>query len=265
MVAYNRQQLNLPIAGAVGAASALIAALVFALAPLSLIESLVVASGLPGLVGAAKPPLGVTARALLCFGGSVFAGALALVVVGRIVGNRTIPLRRRRADAFEATPVVRRADSHPDAPPRPPVIATRELGAPMMSVGAEEERPLPCDLDTPLAEFDPLAFIESHPPQPLPTEGEPDYAVAAPAPLPRPAVFDAGERFESFALNPPPTGAAHRTPPRMVDRETSLPALLERLEAGISRRSTDDTIRVDQGDTRLSIAIDSLRRLAAAG
>ncbi|VXC42387.1 hypothetical protein [Sphingomonas sp. AX6] len=265
MVAYTRQRLNLPIAGAAGGASALLAALAFALAPLSLIESLVVASGLPGLLGAAEPPLGATARALLCFGGSVGAGALVLLVVGRIVGNRTLSFGRRRGEGFEATPIVRRADSHPDAPPRPPVIATRELGAPMMSVGAEEERPLPQDLDTPLAEFDPLAFIESHPPQPLPNEGEPDYAVAAPAPLPRPAVFDVGERFDTFALNPPVATSTPRAPQPAFDREISVPALLERLEAGISRRATDDTIRVDQGDTRLSIAIDSLRRLAAAG
>lgn len=264
MVAYPRQRLNLPIAGAAGAASALIAALVFAFAPLSLVESLVVASGLPGLVGAAQPPLGSTARALLCFGGSVAAGAVVMLVMGRIVGTRSIALGKRRADGFEATPIVRRADSHPDAPPRPPVIATRELGAPMMSVGAEEERSLPRDLDTPLAEFDPLAFIESHPPQPLPNGDDPDYAVAVPAPLSRPAVFAAGERFDTFALNPPPARSS-RPPQPAFDREVSVPALLERLEAGISRRATDGGIRVDQGDTRLSIAIDSLRRLAAAG
>lgn len=255
MVAYSRQRLNLPIAGAAGAASALIAALCFALAPLSLVESLVVASGLPGLLGAAEPPLGATARALLCFGGSVGVGALVLLVVGRIVGDRSISLGRGDDD-IEWTPVVRRADSHPDAPPRPPVIATRELGAPMMSVGTEEERPLPSDLDTPLAEFDPQAFIESHPPERLPREDEPDFAIAAPAPLPRPAVFEPGERFETFALSPPSPSAS--------DREGSVPALLERLEAGISRRPTVG-IRLDQGDTRLSIAIDSLRRLAAAG
>ena len=262
MVAYPRQRLNLPIAGAAGAASALVAALVLAFAPLSLFESLVVASGLPTMIGAAQPPLGTTARALLCFGGSVVAGAVVMLVMGRIVGTRSIALGKRHAEGFEATPIVRRADSHPDAPPRPPVIATRELGAPMMSVGAEEERALPRDLDTPLAEFDPQAFVESHPRQPLPNDDDPDYAIAAPAPLPRPAVFAPGERFDTFALNPPP---ASRPPQPLSDREVSVPALLERLEAGISRRATDGGIRVDQGDTRLSIAIDSLRRLAAAG
>ncbi len=266
MVAYPRQRLNLPLAGAAGAVSALIAALGFALAPLSVIEPLVMASGLPDLVGAAEPPLGATARALLCFGGSVGSGALVMLLVGWRFGNRAIAFGGVRPEGFESTPIVRRADAHPDAPPRPPVIATRELGAPMMSVGVDEERPLPKDLDTPLAEFDPRAFVESHPPEPLPSDDIPDFTVAAPAPLPRPAVLAPGERLDTFALTPP--SAAPEPAPRarqpVIDREISVPALLERLEAGISRRP-DTSIRMDQGDTRLSIAIDSLRRLAAAG
>lgn len=266
MVAYTRQRLNLPIAGAAGAASALIAATVFALMPLALVESIVVTSRLPELVGAAEPPLGATARALLCFFGSVAVGAIVLLVVGRIVGDRSFDLSFGKVDeAVERTPIVRRADSHPDAPPRPPVIATRELGAPMMSVGVEEERPLPQDLDTPLAEYDPLAFIESHPPEPLPCEDEPDSRVAAPAPLPRPAPLVAGERFETFDLTPPKPSTAPAPKPQQHDREVSVHALLERLEAGVARRSTDGLLRGDGGDTRLSIAIDSLRRLATAG
>lgn len=266
MVAYTRKRLNLPIAGAAGAASALIAALAFAVAPLSAIEMLVVGSGLPRILSPAEPPLGATARALLCFVGSVGIGALVLLVGGRVFGDATIGFGRID-DTVERTPVVRRADSHPDAPPRPPVIATRELGAPMMSVGAEqdEERALPRDLDTPLADYDPQAFVESHPPQPLPSDQEPDYRIAAPAPLPRPTTLAAGERFETFDLNPPmpPTTASPRPQPRL-DREVSVHALLERLEAGVARRATDGSLRAD-GDTRLSVAIDSLRRLAAAG
>lgn len=260
MVAYTRKRLNLPIAGAAGAASALIAALAFAFAPLSLIETLVVASGLPRILGPAEPPLGATARALLCFVGSVGIGALVLLVVGRIVGNRSVAFGRADPD-IERTPIVRRADAHPDAPPRPPVIATRELGAPMMTVGMEEERLLPRDLDTPLVDYDPQAFIESHPPEPLPVDDEPDYRVAAPAPLPRPTIFEAGERFETFALNPPRSSGNHEKPPP-YDRDVSVPALLERLEASVARRAGPP--RTGQADTRLSMAIDSLRRLAAA-
>jgi hypothetical protein len=266
MVAYTRKRLNLPIAGAAGAASALIAALAFAFAPLSVIETLVVASGLPRILGPAEPPLGATARALLCFVGSVGIGALVLLVAGRVFGDATIGFGKID-DAVERTPIVRRADSHPDAPPRPPVIATRELGAPMMSVGAEpdEERTLPRDLDTPLADYDPQAFVESHPPEPLPSDQEPDYRIAAPAPLPRPATLAAGERFETFDLNPPrPSTTASSRPHPRFDREVSVHALLERLEAGVARRTTDGSLRAD-GDTRLTIAIDSLRRLAAAG
>ena len=262
MVAYPRKRLNLPIAGTAGAASALIAALAFALAPLSLIESLVVASGLPALVGVAEPPLGATARALLCFGGSVGAGALVFLVTARLFGDRCVTIGRGDAD-MERVPVVRRADSHPDAPPRPPVIATRELGVPMMSVGTgEEARELPRDLDTPLAEYDPQAFVESHPPQPLPSGDEPDYRVAAPAPLPRPAIFESGERFDTFPLDPPvnPDNFAR---PRVQGRDVSVPALLERLEASVARRPGPP--KAGQGDDRLTMAIDSLRRLAATG
>lgn len=270
MVAYPSQRLNVPIAGSAAALAALLAAATFAVVPVGLIESLVVASRLPQFLSFAAPPLGATARALLCFGAAVGIGGLTMVAMSWRYGDRSLAIGRPRAeqDGFEPAPVVRRADAHPDAPPRPPVNATRELGAPMMSVGADgaEERPLPRDLDTPLADYDPQAFVESHPPEPLPREDEPDYRVVAPAPLPRPAPLAAGERFETFDLNPPaPSAPVSAKPQSRFDREVSVHALLERLEAGVARRTTDGSLRVDGGDTRLSIAIDSLRRLATAG
>ncbi len=59
--------------------------------------------------------------------------------------------------------MVRRADAHPDAPPRKPMSAA-DLGTPMMEVGvgaARDERPIPVDLDLPLAAFDPKAILPS--------------------------------------------------------------------------------------------------------
>jgi hypothetical protein len=161
------------------------------------------------------------------------------------------------------TPVLRRADAHPDAPPRPPLLATRDLGRPfdafrtpadivkieveavdmveeiaapvLEPAVAPVEQPLPVDLDQPLAAFDPDAM--------------PEVPLAAPVALPplsrgpKPPVFDETERFEVFEL---PTPVREPRPISLVSREdaitrpeteASVHALLERLERGVARKS----------------------------
>ncbi|MBJ6121551.1 hypothetical protein JAO74_07080 [Sphingomonas sp. BT553] len=58
------------------------------------------------------------------------------------------PFDRPLGDA----PIVRRADAHPDAPPRWP-LTMAEIGTP-----PPREQELPTDLDQPLARFDPYAI-----------------------------------------------------------------------------------------------------------
>ena len=159
MTAFVRQSLvrSLPVYGA-GVGAAIVAAGVL-LVQSATLESLVWTTGVAALIPAAAPPLGMTARVLLALGGGALIAALLWSSLFLLVGPGGLLVRRPRRDGD--LPVVRRADAHPDAPPRKPMSAA-DLGTPMMEVGvgaAREERTIPVDLDLPLAAFDPKAIL----------------------------------------------------------------------------------------------------------
>ncbi|MFC0590029.1 hypothetical protein ACFFF7_11440 [Novosphingobium aquiterrae] len=96
----------------------------------SVIESLVMASGIDLIVPAAAPPLGITARILM---------ALLLAAVGALIGamiarrlarpSPEVRERKRNVHGQDAPQQsVRVRDSHPDAPARRPISAHEELG-----------------------------------------------------------------------------------------------------------------------------------------
>lgn len=129
MVAYTLVQRltpNLALAGA-GLAGVLVALATLAI-PAPLLEDVVVTSGIAAFVPAAEPPLGVTAR--ICVG--VFAGGAAALIAWFLLSALLVwrDSRGKVEDEGVRRPVVRRADAHPDAPPRPPLLATRDLGMP---------------------------------------------------------------------------------------------------------------------------------------
>jgi hypothetical protein len=225
MVAYPRRSLILPLAP-LGAGLALFLVVVAAaLVPAAALEALSRASGLSALVGAAQPPLGWTARAVVAVVAGGAAAALAWAVLRLGVGRRRVRL------AWPEPAPVRRADAHPDAPLPRPIMAGADLGRPLM------EQPLPRDLDTPLAAVDPEA-IPDVPLQP----------VRAVAPLARPApTLAPGERMEVFALAPAPAPT-----PASVD------ALLERLERNADRQ------RPRARSAALEATLASLRQMATA-
>lgn len=277
---FRRPRLTVPIAATTAALIGVGAALLFALIPLATLEALVIASGLPAVIAAAEPPLGLTARAVLVLIGGGVIGLLFWGALQIAFGNRRVTIggrgrRSRQPVAEDGVPVLRRADAHPDAPARAPLVASRDLGtpfleiharppepiadeefeagfseaaalpapaaapAPVVSVVAEApERSLPADLDVPLAAFDPDAF-----------------AAAGHGPAPR---FGEGERIATFDLRPPVRAAmpAETLPPRTPrDTEATITALLERLERGVSQRAA----RAPAG------AIGTPRRLATGG
>lgn len=232
MFAYRHRRLIVPLAPTLGGALGLAVAAAIAVMPADMLESLVMKSDVPAVLAAAAPPLGATARVLLLLivggGVAVFAG-LGLWLT---LGNRRIALGRAPIDP--ELPQLRRADSHPDAPPRALVRAHRDLGAPPPA--AAPERPLPADLDAPLAEYDPGA-IPDVPRAPVP-------AVAPLVRFERPQLIDPGDRFETFDLVRPP-----------VEPTATLHALLDRLERGFARRP--------QSGRSLDQALVDLRRLAS--
>jgi hypothetical protein len=234
MVASPRQRLILPLAPTGAGVAGVLIALVFAVMPTSTLESLVVDSGIAALVNAAQPPLGLTARAVLALVGGGVVSVLAWVALFVAVGTRLIILQNPRATGV-AGPALRRADVHPDAPPRQPVFANRDLGTPFLEVRAEVapvERALPDDLDMPLAAFDPQSFTASfdaqapEPERPMPT---PRLAPAEP-PLPiRLDTSDTPDRIAaSLRLTPAPSPAETPTPPAGQAEPTALPRLIRR-------------------------------------
>jgi len=272
--------MNLPLAPAIAALLGAVAALLTFAVPAELAGELVMASGLPAVIAAAEPPLGWTARTLIAIGVGGLVAAFGWLGLFVLIGTRSLALGAAAESAPQSdtdeyllsTPVLRRADAHPDAPPRPPLFAMRDLGTPFLEVRAPDpqegrrigkadgepvdsspapepaaesavepaaapsERALPRDCSQPLAAFDPGAI--------------PDVPLLPPVKLPplrsrpRAPVYEARERFEVFELTPPsrpgaePRGAAGEARDERITRpetEASVHALLERLERGMIR------------------------------
>ncbi len=259
---FSRQQLGhlLPLYGAV--AGGLTAAAVVLLISTSVLEGLVWTTGIAALVPMAAPPLGMTARALLALGSGVLVGALLWSSLFLLFGPGG-PLARR-APREDGVPVIRRADAHPDAPPRKPMSAA-DLGTPMMEVGVggsvgsgdnggttRDDRTIPADLDQPLAAFDPNAILPVpmdpvRPVSPLaqvtmvapvievaPT-AEPETFVTAPLVEPIEHRVDTAPDETSDINAPTPIARPTRAPAEPATPPT-IEALLRRLEQGALRR-----------------------------
>lgn len=105
--------------------AALTVAFVFAM-PEATLWGVVVASGLSQDLSILAPPAPPTAHLALAMLVGGVTGLFALVTHRVVV---MIQCRRSSADQAEM-PARRRADSHPDAPPRPPLMASRDLPPP---------------------------------------------------------------------------------------------------------------------------------------
>ncbi|URW75508.1 hypothetical protein M9980_13405 [Sphingomonas donggukensis] len=261
--------MKLPLAPITAVAAGLMVAAACLLIPADVLEAMVSASGIPALLPAAAPPLGLTARIALAVTAGAGFGALAWCGAYVILGGEGVVTLRvpRRAAPFAvpkfALPSLRGSDAHPDAPPRAPLMAARDLGVPFLEVKAKPAPPveadLPRDLDTPLAAFDPAAIPEC-----------PAAPVPVPAPLARPrpaAIQQAGERFESFDLPRPVPSIARGTPRPIAAPQTdaTIHALLDRLERGIGRRAAPTEVDAETAAIihRVDGTLAELRRMAA--
>lgn len=242
--------MNRALPPIVAVAAGLAVAGAIALVPAWRLESAVSASGLPAFLSIAAPPLGWTARlALMLIAGLLVAVPLWIGLTLLTGSGRTALPSAEDLDG-EAAPTVRRADAHPDAPPRPPVRAVRDLGTPFLDPlePVEPEITLPRDLDTPMAMFDPAA-LPAVPAAPPPAV-RPLFRPAAIDPAP---VADEAPLAEETEPVPPPAPAA---PP-------SIDILLDRLDRGLQRRRTLDRPVADGAPaTGLASTLGALRRMA---
>ena len=244
-----------PIVGAI--AGGVIAAVGVMLSSGDALEALVSDTGIAALIPMAAPPLGATARAILALGAGVLVAAILWSSLYLLFGPGGVFAGTRPRE--DGVPVIRRADAHPDAPPRKPMSAA-DLGTPLMEVGvagaadgaARDERAIPADLDLPLAAYDPKAMrpVPMEPARPVaplaqPTmvapviemspTAEPETFVTAPVPKPvEPPVVETSQSVEEVSA---PTPIAR--PLRAQAEPTTPPTietLLQRLEQGALRR-----------------------------
>jgi hypothetical protein len=127
--------------GVAAVAAAAFGFVVYAM-PGSLFEDLVIRSGLPDVLSAAQPPLGMKARAAVV-GLAALIGFATIFALLRAVDR--VPAKQARKPAApvdEDAPRVRRADAHPDAPSRRPLLAGRELGEPVEAFNDFEPEPV---------------------------------------------------------------------------------------------------------------------------
>jgi len=277
----DRSRIAMPIAPVVGSVVAGLVALAFLLMPIAVIEGMAVDSGVAAILTAAAPPLGLTARLAVAFFAALAAGGVTWFGLFLVFGARTMLIRRGATE--DGVPILRRADAHPDAPPRRPVFANSDLGTPFLEVKAEpavdffgdsivedpiapivvtEAQDVPADLDTPIAAYrtpddvplpdvrpEPEAFV---PPveAPLP-EPEPMPApVLTPVSAPR---FAPHERIETFGLATPDDEPSAPLP------QATIHDLLERLERGVARRQPEPEA---PREPTLEETLDALRALA---
>ena len=133
MIRLARRASRIPFAPVVAILFGVVAAILMAAVPQWLFERSVVQSGLPTVIAAAAPPLGVLARLLAV----VSAFLVIAVVLWGILGPVTTRLENRKRartpwrDTGYDEPV--RDDSDLFVAPRRPIFAPEELGAPLMS------------------------------------------------------------------------------------------------------------------------------------
>lgn len=233
--------LDLAMAGLAGASVAFV---IFAM-PHGAFEEAVGLSGLPLILPAAAPPLGETARLLAAAlaGAATFAFAwLVLRSIGKKPAQAKKAFQPVELAELDVAPKLRRADAHPDAPARRPILAGLDLGEPAEPEAAEEPAAAP------LAEE---------------PEEAPEVAEEAAAPP---------EATEHPVEEGPVQGEAEA--PEAIE-QNSIPHLMQRLEQGLLRRerqgqgakapapfssaSPPEQARIDE---RLRGAIADLQKLA---
>jgi hypothetical protein len=187
--------MNLPLAPLIALVAGGFAALGVAMIPVPALEALVMDSGLPSILSMAEPPLGMTARIAVALGSGAFVGAFMWLSAFILLGSRglTIGGDAEPVDPEEvAVPVLRRADAHPDAPPRPPLLATRDLGKPFLEVRAS----------APAAADEKVDFDAIFPPRPMSAPATPEPVAEPVAEAPKVHEVHANDAFEPVVEAP---------------------------------------------------------------
>lgn len=274
--------------------------------PVALLEHVAQASGIADVIPLLAAPIGLTARIMLAILVACAGAALVWVFWGTgkmrsMQQARRVPafgwsalLRRVRGhsgheDQDQAVLVRRRRDLHPDAPPRPPLFASRDLPmpdadmsppaaatpdpAPPLLVEARDALPLSVDLPRsppPMSEADIaetlagrlVAMAESNVQDaPLSVVSQADAPIAGESPAPREALSAAAPLVETVRAQDLP-----------LIEGADLAALSARFEKGVVRRellqaaaeaqaALDERLAYARSDASVRAALRSLRSM----
>jgi hypothetical protein len=260
---------KVPVASAV---SGLIVAALILMTPNPWFEAFIVETGLPGVLTAAEPPLGARARIVFALIAALIVTIGAWAALTAILGRKS---HKRTEDQFEypqderehENPRIRRADSHPDAPYRRPIMAGDEMGIPLdlVTVAADEnayddeasdilELEEVAELDEEFAEpFEaeayaseedgPEEFPQTEPADHIAEHTEPVFEISLPR---RDTVVEDVSPEPIEPEEEPQTPAAAVSPSEI---KSDLADLVARLEAGLERkRANRDNKQNDLAD-----------------
>ena len=249
-----RNAFDLPVAALAGLAAAVVA---FAM-PGDLLGQLVSATGLPHLLAAAEPPLGLKARAGIGIAGAAATFGLVYLVL-RMLDRAGRTKDAPEAEIEEDMPRLRRRDLHPDAPICRPISATRDFG-----------EPAPPTLEAP--EPEPAASFDATDPA---LDGDEHFSPSWYSALEE--SLETFDRPDDARLPDVEVSAEVDRPSPEPTAPASLDDLMRRLEQGLQRRRTrhkfaparhqpsPPQVFPEASDDRLQSAIDSLQRFAARG
>ena len=220
-----KTSFKIPFAPVVAIAFGIVATVLVLMTPQWLFERGVIASGLPSLLAAAKPPLGSTARTLAAlFAGLAVALPLwAVLATLRKAVKRAVPLKARgsRIDAVPAkvqNPIGQRE----------PIFAQRDLGAPFMSHEA-----IAAQSSNAVAAANPVVETSAIEDAVVVDASAPFIALES-APTPD---IEIPVAAELVATVPPPA------PVTLIENDDSIAGLMTRLDAAIARQSHNSTAR----------------------
>jgi hypothetical protein len=229
------------------------------------LTQLALGSGLADVFPPAQPPLGFTARMLFALAVGFVAGAGSLLLL-RLADRK--PVKKPELTEAEIAPEpirLRRADAHPDNPPRRPLVA-RDLGEPTEELLLAPEKEVPAFLVEQTPETVEAEPVEAEAEDEAPLVWSTEAPVAEPAPEPEPLVA------EPSAVQPEPAPEPVADEAAEPESEPSISGLMQRLEFGLAKKErvalNPEAVAPRADDAvghRLRSAIGDLQKLAARG
>ena len=227
------------------------------------LTQLALASGLADVFPPAQPPLGFTARVLFALAVGLVAGAGSLLLL-RLADRKPVKTPELTEADIAPEPIrLRRADAHPDNPPRRPLVA-RDLGEPAEELLLAPGTQVPAFLVEQTPETVKAEPVEAEPEDEAPLVWSTEPPVAEQAPKPEPLSVEPVAAESEPASEPVVEEAA--------EPEPSISGLMQRLEFGLAKKErvvlNPEAVAPRADDAvghRLRSAIGDLQKLAARG